>query len=286
MLVILIFNTTIMKTIIIPTDFSPAATNALHYGIDMASTIGGSLMLFHTYQVPVSYSDVPIVLVSVDELAKSAAERLEILKKEVEHITSGSMKIYTEAVMGNLTDELEKLCKKIRPFAVVMGSRGSSGLERVLFGSNTLSAIRHLTSPVISVPPGKNYGTGIKKIGFACDFKKIVQTTPADAIKNFVKEFGAELHVLNVDYHDKHFTPETPEQSALLHTLLEEAKPVYHFVEHKDVEDGINEFAEKNNIDLIITIPKKHKLLDGIFSPSSTRQLVFQSHLPVMCIHE
>lgn len=285
-MVFLIFNTTIMKTIIIPTDFSPAATNALHYGIDMAKTIGGSLMLFHTYQVPVSYSDVPIVLVSVEELAKSAAERLEILKKEVEHITSGAMKVYTESVMGNLTDELEKLCTKIRPFAVVMGSQGTSGLERVLFGSNTLSAIRHLTSPVISVPPGKNYGTGIKKIGFACDFKKIVQTTPADAIKNFVKEFGAELHVLNVDYHDKHFTPETPEQSALLHTLLEEVKPVFHFIEHKDIEDGINGFAEKNNIDLIITIPKKHKLLDGIFSPSSTRQLVFQSHVPVMCVHE
>ena len=275
-----------MKTIIIPTDFSPIATNALHYGIDMAKAVNASLLLLHVYQVPVSYSDVPIMLVSVDELKKSAEAKLATLKAEVEHITSGVVKVYTEARLGNVSDELETLCNKIKPLAVVMGSKGSTGLERVLFGSNTLSAIKHLTWPVISIPPGKIFGNGIKKVGFACDFRDIVNTTPASAIKEFVKAFNAELHVLNVDYHDQHFKPETPEQSALLHTLLEEVKPVYHFIEHKDIEDGVNEFAEKNNLDLIIAIPKRHKLLDGIFKSSSTKQLLFQSHVPVMCVHE
>ena len=275
-----------MKTIIIPTDFSPAATNALQYGIEMAKKIQGSLLLFHAYQVPVSYSDVPIVLVSVEELARSAEERLATLKKEVEHISSGSLKVYTESVMGNVTDELEKICSRVNPFAVVMGSRGTTGIERVLFGSNTLSVIRHLSCPVICVPPGKSFGTGIHKIGFACDFRNIVQSTPAAAIKSFVTTFGAELHVLNVDYHDKHFTPDTPEQSALLHTLLEEVNPVYHFIESKEVEQGINDFAEKNNLDLVITIPKKHKLLQGLFNPSASKQLVFHSHVPILCIHE
>ncbi len=275
-----------MKTIIIPTDFSPIATNALHYGIDMAKAVNASILLLNVYQVPVSYSDVPIVLVSVDELKKSAEAKLDTLKAEVEHITSGSVKVYTEARLGNVSDELETLCNKIKPLAVVMGSKGSTGLERVLFGSNTLSAIKHLTWPVISIPPGKTFGNGIKKVGFACDFRDIVNTTPAGAIKEFVKAFNAELHVLNVDYHDQHFKPETPEQSALLHTMLEEVKPVYHFIEHKDIEDGVNEFAEKNNLDIIIAIPKRHKLLDGIFKPSSTKQLLFQSHVPVMCVHE
>jgi nucleotide-binding universal stress UspA family protein len=275
-----------MKTIIIPTDFSPTATNAMHYAVDMAKSIGASVLLLHVYQVPVSYTDTPIVLISVEELKKEAEQKLEKLEKEVEHMTSGSVKIYTEARLGNIADEIENLCEKVKPFAVVMGSKGSSGIEKILFGSTTLTAIKHLTWPVICVPPGKTFGNGIKKIGFACDFKNIVENTPADAIKSFVKEFNAELHVLNVDYHNKQFRPETPEQSALLHTMLEETNPVYDFIEHKDIEDGLNEFAEKNNIDLLITIPKKHKLLDGLFKPSSTKQLVVQSHIPVMCIHE
>ena len=44
-----------MKTIIIPTDFSAIATNAMRYGIDMATAIKGSILLLHVYQVPVSY---------------------------------------------------------------------------------------------------------------------------------------------------------------------------------------------------------------------------------------
>ncbi|MFM2138691.1 MAG: hypothetical protein RJA57_998 [Bacteroidota bacterium] len=275
-----------MKTIIVPTDFSPTATNALHYAIDMAKAIDASLLLLHVYQVPVSYSDVPIMLVSVDELKQTAEEKIGRLKKEVEHLTSGQLKLYTETRMGNVSDELETLCEKIRPFAVVMGSKGSSGIERVLFGSNTLTVIRHLTWPVISVPPGKVYGNGIRKIGFACDFRDIVENTPANAIRDLVRAFGAELHILNVDYQDKRFEADTPEQSALLHTLLEDLRPQYDFIEHRDIEDGINAFAEKNNLDLIIAIPKKHKLLEGLFRTSSTKQLVFQSHIPVLCIHE
>ncbi len=275
-----------MKTIIIPTDFSPIATTALHFGIDMAKAINASILLLHVYQVPVSFTDTPIVLVSIEDLRKGAEEQIEKLKKEVEHLTSGSVKVYTETRMGNVTDELETLCSKINPFAVVMGTKGSSGVERILFGSNTLNAIRHLNWPVICVPPGKAFGHGIKKIGFACDFRDVVKSTPTHFIKEFVKEFNAELHVLNVDHDNKHFKPETPEQSILLHTLLEEANPSYHFIEHADIEDGINEFAEKNNLDLIITIPKKHKLLQGIFKPSSTKQLVYQAHVPVMCVHE
>ncbi len=275
-----------MKTIIIPTDFSPAATNAMNYGLDMAKAINASVMLFHVYNVPVSMSDVPVLLVSVEELKQEAEAKMKEVKAAAEHVTSGNVKIYSETRLGDVMDELQDLCNHLQPFAIIMGSRGSSGLERVIFGSTTLSAIRHIAYPVIAVPPGKEYGKGIQKIGFACDFRDVVKETPAPAIKTIVKEFNAELHVLNVDYKDKHFKPETPEQSLLLHTMLEDLHPKYDFIQHEDIEDGLNDFAEKNNLDLIITIPKKHKLLQGIFKTSSTKQLIYHSHVPVMCVHE
>jgi nucleotide-binding universal stress UspA family protein len=275
-----------MKTIIVPTDFSPVATNAMNFAVDMALGINASLLLLHVYQIPVSMTDVPVVLVSAEELKKSSEEKLEELKQSLFHITSGKLKIYTEARMGDVVDQLESICKQIQPFAVIMGTKGATGIERILFGSNTLTTIKHLTWPVIVVPPGKEYGKGIKKIGFACDFRQVVETTPVQFIKQMVKEFNAELHILNVDYENKQFKPETPEQSLLLHTLFEDLNPNYHFINHVDIEDGINEFAETNNLDLLITIPKKHKLLEGIFKPSSTKQLVTQSHVPVMCVHE
>jgi nucleotide-binding universal stress UspA family protein len=275
-----------MKTIIVPTDFSPAATNAMNFAVDMALGIKASVLLLHIYQVPVSMTDVPVVLISADELKKSSEEKLDELKQSINHITSGKLKVYTEARLGDVVDELEELCKHVQPFAIVMGTKGASGIERILFGSTTLTTIRHLTWPVIVVPPGKEYGKGIKKIGFACDFRQVVESTPVQFIRQMVNEFNAELHILNVDYQNKHFKPETPEQSLMLHTLFEDLNPNYHFISNPDIEDGLNEFAEKNNLDLLITIPKKHKLLEGLFRPSSTKQMVTQSHVPVMCVHE
>jgi len=275
-----------MKTIIVCTDFSPAANNAMNYAVDMAKTIDASILLLHVYQVPVSFTEVPVVLVPVEELRKSAEEQMEEIKKNIEYSTSGKVKVYTEIKMGDVIDELNDLCNNIHPFVVIMGTKGHTAFERAIFGGNTLTAIKKLHCPVICVPPGKEFGNGIKKIGLACDFREVLESTPTNAIKELVKEFDGELHVLNVDYDNRQFNTETQEQSMLLHTMLEELKPQYHFIQYQDVEDGINEFAEENKLDLIIAIPKKYSFLKRMFKKSSTRQLVFESHVPLMCVHE
>ncbi|MET0394259.1 MAG: universal stress protein [Chitinophagaceae bacterium] len=272
-----------MKTILVATDFSPAAVNATNYAANMALATGADLLLFHAYQVPIAVTDVPLVLMSVEDLQKSADHKLAHLKADVEHITSGKLTIRTEARLGHITDELENVCNDIRPLAVIMGTTGHSSIDRLLFGSTTLTAIRQLTSPVICVPRGREYGSGIKKIGFACDLRQVEETTPFTAIIHFVQALQAELHVLNVEEEGQ---PDVTEQTALLGTALKDTNPQFHFIRHSDIEDGINDFAETNNLDLLIAIPKKHKLLDGLFKPSSTRQLVKGSHIPVMCIHE
>ena len=274
-----------MKTLIVPTDFSPVSINAMHYAAEMANAIEASLLLVHVYQVPVTFSEVPVLAVSIDEMKATSEERLLEMKSSLEHFTSGKLKVYTEAILGDTVDELRQLCDRIQPFALVMGTHGNSGLERMILGSTTLTAIRHLKYPVIAVPPGKTF-KGIKKIGLACDFKDVVESTPVSFIKTIVEQFQASLHILNVDYHHEHFTRQTPLESAYLETMLGNTKPNYHFLNREDIVNGITEFAESNNLDLVMVIPKKHKLLEGIFHRSSSAGLVSHSHIPVVAIHE
>ena len=276
-----------MKTIIVPTDFSPAAINAMHYALNMARVINAGIMLLHVYQVPVSYnnSDIPLPLMDIDELEKINEEKLQELKEAAERASSMKLKISTEVKLGDLADELETICTATQPFAIVMGTRGSGFVERLLVGSATLSVMRRLNWPVLVVPPGAIF-KGIQKIGFACDFKKVVETTPADYIKEWVKTFDATMSVLNVDHKKNAATVNAEEQSALLHGLLEETHPQYFFFDNPDVEKGINEFAESNNLDLLIVIPRKHRLLDSLFQKSHTKELAFHSHIPILAVHE
>ena len=189
-----------MKTLVVPTDISSVSVNALNYAVDMAQAINAGIVLLHVYNVPVSFTDAPVspvTVVSVEEAKRTAEERLEGIKKNLLAVTSGQIEIFTEARLGDTADELEQLCKSVEPLAVVMGSHGATGLERMIMGSTTLTAVRHLKCPVIVVPPGTTYH-GIKKIGLACDFNNVVQSTPVEYIKNIVREFGADLYVLNV----------------------------------------------------------------------------------------
>lgn len=274
-----------MKTLIVPTDFSAVSINAMNYAAEMAKSIDASMLLVHIFQVPVTFSEVPVAAVPVEEMRSSSEGKLAEMKAAIEHITSGKVKVYTEARMGDTIDELKDLCEAIQPFAILMGTHGSSGLERLIMGSTTLSAIRQLTWPVIAIPPGTSFRE-INKIGLACDFKDVVSSLPVVYIKKIVKELHASLHVLNVDYNHQHFNQNTPLESAYLETLLEDVTPKYHFLNKPDIIEGINEFAESNNLDIVMVIPKKHKLLESIFHKSNSAGLVSHSHIPVLSIHE
>jgi nucleotide-binding universal stress UspA family protein len=80
--------------------------------------------------------------------------------------------------------------------------------------------------------------------------------------------------------------PDSNLESGYLDSLLQDLHPRYHFLQKEDVVDAITEFSETNNLDLVIVIPKKHKLLEGIFHKSSSAGLVKHSHVPVIAIHE
>ena len=277
-----------MKTIIVPTDFSPVAMNALNYAIDMATAIDGDILLLNTYQAPVSYSEAPIspvTVISLDDIRNSSEERLNTLKEDVLRITDGELKVYTESRLGNTVDALEDICSSTKPFSVVMGSHGSTGVERLIMGSTTLSVIRHLRHPVIVVPPGTTY-KAINKIGLACDFKDVVETTPIEYIRSIVEEFGAELHVLNINKDEDVLSDKAASESGWLDSMLGDIRPNYFFLKRDDVVEGINEFAETHNLDVMIVIPKKHNLFERIFHKSRSKELITHAHIPILSIHE
>ncbi len=77
-----------MKLIIAPTDFSAISDNAIKYATDMAIAMGTNLMLVNVYQLPISFSEVPLVTISLDEIRKITADKLAELKNNLETITA------------------------------------------------------------------------------------------------------------------------------------------------------------------------------------------------------
>ena len=275
----------IMKTIIVPTDFSPVALNALHYALALAKDLSAKIILFHSYQIPVTFSEVPVVTISLEELQKVSDAKLQELKNDAEHVTSHQVPIEAHNVLGDVVEELATLCNNYRPFAVVMGTKGAGAIERMIIGSSTLAAIKRLDAPVLIVPPGATY-KAIHKIGFACDFNHVKDTIPVGEIEALVKTFNASLHILNVDYKEKHFTGDLTEQLTEINEMMAHLNPHYNYINSKFVEEGINAFADANHIDLLLTVPKKNNFWENIFRKSQSSELVLHSHLPIVAVHK
>ena len=272
-----------MKKTLVATDFSLAAGNAITYAADMALSVNAQLTLLHVVQTPIGFSDMPLVM-GLEDIMRSAETDMQQLKEELLLRTAGKIIIETEVGMGGFFEELKTVSERVKPYAVVMGSQGKTAAEHILFGSHAVYTVKHLAWPVITVPPTAAF-TAVKKIGLASDLTKVVKTTPFAEIKMLVHDFNAELHILNIGKKEV-FDADIVFESGLMQEMTLALKPTFHFIDNENTDEGIMDFAEKNQIDLLIVLPHHHNLLTGIFHKSHTKQLVLHSHVPVISIHQ
>ena len=272
-----------MKKIIVATDFSPVALNAAMYAAHMALVIHADLVLLHVYSIPIVYSEVPAA-VNPEELRLAAEKNMSALEAQLKQETKDKLNIETAIRMGSFYHELKIVCDYIQPYNVVMGSQGTTAKERLLFGSHAVHAMKHLTWPLITVPPKATF-SAIKKIALACDLNKVAENTPIDEIKLLVHDFNAEFHRLNTGK-ESVFDPEVVFQSGMLQEMLEDLKPIYDFISSENTDEGILQFAQENNIDLLLVLPKRHSFLEAMIHKSHTKHFVLHSHVPVMALHQ
>lgn len=274
-----------MKTIIVPVDFSTTAANAAEFAGNLAAFYGADLLLYNAYEIPVALSEYAYPVFDVGEMQKAALHELEILKENTRAKLRSSITINVKAEMATLEAGLQSLCGEIEPSLVVMGLSGKNALTRLIVGSNTIKAIHYLKYPILVVPPKAEF-IPIRRIGLACDYKKVIETTPLALLKKIVTDFRAELHVLNVDFENLNFEPGMLYESTILRELLKDVKPEYHSIESADIIEGLNNFAIHSKLDWVVVIPKKHSLVQKIFARSQTQQLLYHTTIPILCIHE
>ena len=276
-----------MKTILVPTDFSSTAHNAAKYALALANQIAvNRIVLYNAYQAPVSVDPmVPTVqLLDMDLMKKSSEQGLAEFKTELTKEPFGDIEIDTFSEYNLLNGGINELCEAVGANFIVMGISGGGAITETLIGSNAVSVSLHATIPVVIVPPQASF-TPIKNVVLACDFKQVLETTPIKPLKQLLENTGATLHVLHINSSAEKAINVSFE-SMVLDGLLKGFNPQYHFIENESFTVGINNFADQNKIDLIITMPKKHGFFDSIFKKSHTKRLAFHSHLPLMVMHD
>ncbi len=277
-----------MKTILVPTDFSETAKNAALYALHLGNQLQATKMILYNAceePMPTDMNMGPINFIGIDATIEASKIALEKFEYKIIAECPTQMEIIRKSEYTFLSNDINELSASLGADLIVMGVTGGGKLQETLVGSNAVHTARHSVVPVIIIPPGAKFSP-IEEILLACDFKKVVETTPVVPIKEILDATHAKLFILNIDHNQKEFNAETPFESLMLDELFHAYNPQYHFSDNENFIEDVNEFALKESVDLIITIPKKHGLLDGLFSKNHTKELAFHSHVPLMMVHE
>ena len=277
-----------MKQILVPTDFSEQAENALQLAAEMAKANDAELLVLHVVEIPgqqsfsttgePDYAD-PMEAVFVKKMIEKGEQQLEEITQR--DIVKG-VNLKTNIKAGNAYHNISDIISDYEPDLIVMGTNGATGAEEILIGSNTEKVVRNAHCPVLSLKK-KVTLADLNNIVFASDMKD----EAIDLVKrlqNIVQHSQAKIHLLWVN------TPNNFEGSAQTMNRMKAyvekngLNAEQHIYNSNTEEEGIMEFAHDNNIDMIVMGTHGRKGLMHLFSGSIAEDVVNHSKLPVLTL--
>jgi nucleotide-binding universal stress UspA family protein len=137
--------------ILVPHDFSEASTAAVERAAAWANALGAEITLLHVVE-PVVYPEFYSVDVLSDDLMERLVERSERALGRAAKDLLGETKARVQVEVGRAANTIVDHADPERYDAVVMATRGLSGLEQVLLGSVAESVLRRCEIPLLAVP--------------------------------------------------------------------------------------------------------------------------------------
>jgi len=272
-----------MKKILVPTDFSDQAENALKVAAQLAKKYDGEIFLLHMLELPLELIDPttqdnhanPPEAIFFMKLAHQRFD--DIMSRDyLKGIKVHETVQFHEAFEGIMEISKEKGCDLI-----VMGSHGASGLKEVFIGSNTEKVVRHANLPVLVIKNNIPLFE-VKDFVYASDFVEEGKNSFSEAIK-FANTIGATMHLVYINTANKFKTSSKIEKR--INTFLKDAPIGEHTVtvyNDESIEKGILNFSAKVNAGLIGISTHGRKGLAHFLNGSISEDLVNHAKRPVV----
>ncbi|HVV55600.1 MAG TPA: universal stress protein [Mucilaginibacter sp.] len=281
-----------MKTYIVPVDFSATSVHAAEYAAVLSKqTDVARIILLHSYYVSPYQSVLPtpdMVMLTDDMIEEETEQKmheLELLKKKLERTARKDVRIDTILSRSPLTRSVIETIADENADLVILGSNGTSDENISHVGINAINISKLSPKPVVIVPPACHCEP-VKRVVMACDFRKIKETFPLIPLQKMLSRHDVDLLVVNIDHEAKHKNadPEQMAQETVLHGMLKAYHPKYYFSESDDVIDGILDFANTHNANLVIALPHKYSFFQSLLHSSVSQKLTVESAVPVLLL--
>ena len=278
-----------MKHILIPTDFSENSWNATAYAVHLFQNEECTFHLFHSY-TPLIYH-VEYVLINPaqyglgDTRRDTAVKNLESLKKRIlEQLHPCTNHTFeTVARFDSLVNGISQLLTERMIDFIVMGTKGATGAEEFLFGSNTVQVFKQLKCPMIVVPTQFQYKAP-SNILFSTDYNRFYCEAELQPLKAIVDLHKATINILHVNPKLKLNDIQNYNMTMLCTYLNQYRHCFYTLPSPSKKSKAIEEFIEELHIDMLVMVKYNHSLVEALFNEPIIKKLVFHPSVPILII--
>ncbi len=272
-----------MINLVIPTDFSPAARTALHYGVSLAAKLNASVHLLHMIHVE-SFTHAAAQVhmnMILEKMTENAQRDLKLLAEELKQ-THKEVKVKTACLQGEfLAPTIGSFVKENEIDLVVMGTRGASGIIGNILGSNAADVISKSAIPVLAVPPGTTYGK----------HPRIILTTDLNNLEPKLRiiaplaaVLGSGITLLHISTDGIHTEKEEEDIRARFSSEFNIKDLKVKIISNESVENGIHDFAVEHQPCILAMFTHKSGFFDKLFGKSVTRKVVFHTEVPLLAL--
>ena len=278
-----------MKKILVPTDFSKTSHNAFLYACELAKELGAEIKVVHLYNGTFQPNQ-PYVLKAGMGRKESLESHLEVFVNNIPEDYDSTIgiktKVEVEAISAlSLTNALVKLTKDPDVLTVVMGTTGEHDVIENIVGSFSTTIAQKAYCPVLMIPKGKIFEP-FKSILFASNFESADDEMLED-IMFFANIFRSTLHFIHVK--EKNDNYEKVSEDVIFEKIFEEGDPAFAFnmatIESDSVVKGLNQYAEENNVDLVVLVNRDRDFISTLMRKSITQRMGLYTQLPMMVFH-
>ena len=276
------------KKIIVPVDFSACSKNAYWYARGLAGIYGAEVEVIHAFQSQ--------AMVEEPYSSKAGKSRKEIAMDNLFSFVqktpkeSGDVltkvKVSSRLVDGGPVQVILEESQKDSTLMIVMGNTGQhSSLER-LFGSVSSAVAQTADCPVLLIPNGQAFQE-IKNILYASNLES-VQPPMLQQMTQMANTFRAAIHFIHVrESREKEDFTKT--EALIFDQLFKDGDPAFAFnmatISSDHPFKGLNQYAEENEIDLIVLANRHRTFFETVMGFSLTQKMAMHLKYPLLVYH-
>ncbi|WP_378182644.1 universal stress protein [Aquimarina sp. SS2-1] len=278
-----------MKRILVTTDFSDKAWNALVYAMDMYQDIQCEFHVLHTYDLNSVRLATTLSSQRVgyfyESIKVESEEGLKMTLEDIKNANPSPKHAFKKiSKPGSLVKALKQMTENHQFDLILMSSKGTTSSKQIFLGSNVKKVLENEFHCPILIVPEEAYFEKIRNIAFATNFERIYHKSEVRPIIDIAKHNSATVRMIHI-YDKPKLSTVQRYNSTTLENFFKNVKFDFHVIpEFSTIERGIQAFIEELEIDLLTMIKYPHSFIERLTREEVIKKMTFTTKIPFLVI--